>query len=120
MSDKPSVTVFVGNITEHASDALIRQLLMVCTIYYDFVSLFNVIFVFKYTVFNMKSFRKHDEDTNFLLILMLEMWYCCELEASSRCRWEIARYVVFALFLFILSCFIALPKYKFCNLQMIS
>ncbi|CAB3976593.1 RNA-binding 25 [Paramuricea clavata] len=31
-SDKPTVTVFVGNITEHASDALIRQLLMKCGI----------------------------------------------------------------------------------------
>ncbi|XP_028409623.1 RNA-binding protein 25-like [Dendronephthya gigantea] len=31
-SDKPTVTVFVGNITEHASDALVRQLLMKCGI----------------------------------------------------------------------------------------
>ena len=45
MSDKPSVTVFVGNITEHASDALIRQLLMVCIIYYDFI-VFSMSFLY--------------------------------------------------------------------------
>ena len=37
--EKPATTttVFVGNITERASDALIRQILTVCTEYASFV-----------------------------------------------------------------------------------
>lgn len=79
----PTTTVFVGNISEKASDMLVRQLLAVSgrsvhrlysTITWSTFNGFNVCLSLSLFFF-------------FLSCIVLEVWHCSELETGAGCLW---------------------------------
>ena len=86
-----TITVFVGNITERASDALVRQVLTVCTCRATciYISLYCIKMRFLKLNFMLKFITEYPSVFSFV---RTEMWSCGELEACAGDQGQVTRY----------------------------